>query len=50
MDMDMVINKLWIGSLDAALDTEQLQKNGIKSILSAMRGKLAAIDKVCNQV
>ncbi|GJJ14883.1 hypothetical protein Clacol_009152 [Clathrus columnatus] len=40
-EMDMVIENLWIGSLKAALDQELLRKNGIKSILSAMRGRLS---------
>jgi dual specificity phosphatase 12 len=43
--MDKVIDNLWIGSLAAALDAELLHKNGIKSILTAMRGRIA-IQKV----
>ena len=39
--MDQVIDKLWIGSLTAALDSELLHKNGITSVLSAMRGRFA---------
>ncbi|KIJ36307.1 hypothetical protein M422DRAFT_212249 [Sphaerobolus stellatus SS14] len=39
--MDMVIENLWIGTHIAALNAELLQKHGIKSILTVMRGKLA---------
>lgn len=45
-DMDMIMDNLWIGSLKAALDSEQLQRNSIKSILSVMRGKIS-IPKAC---
>ena len=39
--MDKVIDNLWIGSLAAALDSDLLHKNGISSILTVMRGRLA---------
>lgn len=43
--MDKVIDNLWIGTHLAALDADLLHKNGINSILTVMRGKLA-IQKV----
>ncbi|KAF8583306.1 hypothetical protein K439DRAFT_1412331 [Ramaria rubella] len=39
--MDRVTDNLWIGSLAAALDADLLHKNGIKSVLSVMRGRIA---------
>lgn len=45
--MDKVIDNLWVGSLAAALDSNLLHDNGITSILTVMRGKLA-IHKVHN--
>ncbi|KAJ3812781.1 hypothetical protein EV368DRAFT_41057 [Lentinula lateritia] len=39
--MDQVIPGLWIGGLPSAMDTENLKKNKIYSVLSAMRGKIS---------
>ncbi|KDQ08630.1 hypothetical protein BOTBODRAFT_148608 [Botryobasidium botryosum FD-172 SS1] len=36
--MDQIIPNLWVGDFEAALDTELLEKHGIKHVLSAVRG------------
>lgn len=39
--MDQVIQNLWLGDISSVADVENLKKNNIRSILSAVRGKLA---------
>ncbi|THV01954.1 hypothetical protein K435DRAFT_792901 [Dendrothele bispora CBS 962.96] len=39
--MDQVIPNLWLGGLQAALDTKTLKAHNIFSVLSAMRGKVS---------
>ncbi|KDQ08484.1 hypothetical protein BOTBODRAFT_191750 [Botryobasidium botryosum FD-172 SS1] len=36
--MDQIIPNLWVGDFEAALDTELLEKHGIKYVLSAVQG------------
>ena len=38
--MDEVIPGLWIGDLASALNTDQLREHNIRSVLSAMRGRV----------
>lgn len=38
--MNEVIPGLWIGDLSSALDTDQLREHNIRSVLSAMRGRV----------
>jgi hypothetical protein len=38
--MDQVIQNLWLGDISSVLDVENLEKNNIHSILSAMRGRV----------
>ena len=38
--MDEVIPSLWIGDLASALNTDQLREHNIRSVLSAMRGRV----------
>jgi len=45
--MDKVIDNLWVGTHIAAQDAELLQRNGVKSILTVMRGKLAITKVRC---
>lgn len=40
MSMDEIIPRLWVGDLPSALDTAELKRKGIFSILTAMRGKV----------
>ncbi|KAF8637468.1 hypothetical protein AX16_010796 [Volvariella volvacea WC 439] len=42
--MDEIVPKLWIGDLVSALDTETLKRNGISSVLTAMRGTVTIND------
>ncbi|KAH6906785.1 protein-tyrosine phosphatase-like protein [Coprinopsis sp. MPI-PUGE-AT-0042] len=39
-DMDEILPGLWLGSLASALDTETLKAHNIRSVLSAMRGRI----------
>ena len=38
--MDEVIPGLWIGDLASALNTDRLREHNIRSVLSAMRGRV----------
>ena len=38
--MDQVIQNLWLGNISSIADEENLKKNNIRSILSAMRGRV----------
>jgi dual specificity phosphatase 12 len=38
--MDEIIPGLWLGSLASALDTNTLKAHNIRSVLSAMRGRI----------
>jgi dual specificity phosphatase 12 len=38
--MNEVIPKLWIGDIQSAFNVEELRRNNIRSILSAMRGRM----------
>jgi hypothetical protein len=38
--MQQVIPLLWIGDINAVYDVEALQKNGIRSVLSALNGDI----------
>ncbi|KZT64540.1 hypothetical protein DAEQUDRAFT_732477 [Daedalea quercina L-15889] len=47
--MDEVIPGLWIGDLSSALNTEQLREHNIRSVLTAMRGRVR-IDETFNNL
>lgn len=44
--MDQVIQNLWLGSIVSIADVDSLNKNNIRSVLSAMRGKVV-VQAVC---
>lgn len=46
MSMDEVVPNLWVGDLPSALDTERLRGHQIRSVLTAMRGRVS-INEVC---
>ncbi|KAI0764561.1 hypothetical protein BD413DRAFT_673337 [Trametes elegans] len=41
MSMDEVVPNLWVGDLPSALDTEKLKAHNIRSVLTAMRGRVS---------
>ncbi|TFK89292.1 hypothetical protein K466DRAFT_652194 [Polyporus arcularius HHB13444] len=41
MSMNEVVPNLWVGDLPSALDTENLRAHNIRSVLSAMRGRVS---------
>ncbi|KAI0825190.1 hypothetical protein BC628DRAFT_1410586 [Trametes gibbosa] len=41
MSMDEVVPNLWVGDLPSALNTEQLRAHQIRSVLTAMRGRVS---------
>ncbi|KAH9849816.1 hypothetical protein C2E23DRAFT_350969 [Lenzites betulinus] len=41
MSMDEVVPNLWVGDLPSALDTERLRGHQIRSVLTAMRGRVS---------
>ncbi|KAI0630993.1 hypothetical protein C8Q77DRAFT_1130528 [Trametes polyzona] len=41
MSMDEVVPNLWVGDLPSALDTERLKAHNIRSVLTAMRGRVS---------
>lgn len=41
MSMDEIINNLWIGDLQSALNAEKLRAHKIHSVLTAMRGRVS---------
>ncbi|KAL1946229.1 hypothetical protein VTO73DRAFT_15356 [Trametes versicolor] len=41
MSMDEVVHNLWVGDLPSALDTEKLKGHKIRSVLTAMRGRVS---------
>ncbi|CCL98239.1 uncharacterized protein FIBRA_00233 [Fibroporia radiculosa] len=41
MSMDEIISNLWIGDLPSALDAETLRAHNIRSVLTAMRGRVS---------
>ena len=45
--MNEVVPNLWLGDLRSAQDTGRLRRNNIRSILSAMRGKVI-VEEVCS--
>ncbi|OSC96594.1 hypothetical protein PYCCODRAFT_1378886 [Trametes coccinea BRFM310] len=40
MSMNEIVPNLWVGDLPSALDTQNLKAHGIRSVLSAMRGRV----------
>ena len=44
--MDQVIQNLWLGNIVSIADVDSLNKNNIRSVLSAMRGKVV-VQAVC---
>ncbi len=47
--MNEVVHNLWVGDLPSALDTEKLKGHKIRSVLTAMRGRVS-IHEVCLNV
>ncbi|KAI0760066.1 hypothetical protein C8Q74DRAFT_1319312 [Fomes fomentarius] len=41
MSMDEIVSNLWLGDLPSALDPENLRAHNIRSVLSAMRGRVS---------
>ncbi|KAI1784869.1 hypothetical protein LXA43DRAFT_1066409 [Ganoderma leucocontextum] len=41
MSMDEIVPNLWVGDLPSALDTETLRTHNIRSVLTAMRGRVS---------
>ena len=41
MSMDEIVPNLWVGDLPSALDTETLRTRNIRSVLTAMRGRVS---------
>ena len=41
MSMNEIVPNLWVGDLPSALDTENLRAHKIRSVLSAMRGRVS---------
>ncbi|CDO77073.1 hypothetical protein BN946_scf184473.g17 [Trametes cinnabarina] len=44
MSMNEIVPNLWVGDLPSALDTEKLKAHNIRSVLSAMRGRVTIHD------
>ncbi|PIL23615.1 hypothetical protein GSI_14928 [Ganoderma sinense ZZ0214-1] len=41
MSMDQIVPNLWVGDLPSALDTDTLRTHNIRSVLTAMRGRVS---------